>query len=163
MTEYTFSVFTPSYNRAKTLPRLYEALKKQTYRNFEWIIVDDGSADNTKETVEKFISDRPDFNITYKYQTNKGKHIATNVAAQIAKGEFFITIDSDDSVKDNALETFINEWNKIPDEDRSKYKGISCRTCNESGKTNGCPLPSERFDCSDLDLRLKYKIDGEMW
>ena len=56
MTEYTFSVFTPSYNRAKTLPRLYEALKKQTYRNFEWIIVDDGSADNTKETVEKFIS-----------------------------------------------------------------------------------------------------------
>ncbi len=76
-----------------------------------------------KETVEKFISDRPDFNITYKYQTNKGKHIATNVAAQIAKGEFFITIDSDDSVKDDALETFINEWNKIPDEDRSKYKG----------------------------------------
>ena len=53
MTEYTFSVFTPSYNRAKTLPRLYEALKRQTYRNFEWIIVDDGSADNTKETVEK--------------------------------------------------------------------------------------------------------------
>jgi len=52
---------------------------------------------------------------------------------------------------------------KIPNEDRSKYKGISCRTCNESGKTNGCPLPSERFDCSDLDLRLKYKIDGEMW
>ena len=104
MTEYTFSVFTPSYNRAKTLPRLYEALKRQTDRNFEWIIVDDGSADNTKETVEKFISDRPDFNITYKYQTNKGKHIATNVAAQIAKGEFFITIDSDDSVKDDALE-----------------------------------------------------------
>ena len=163
MTEYTFSVFTPSYNRAKTLPRLYEALKRQTYRNFEWIIVDDGSADNTKETVEKFISDRPYFNITYKYQTNKGKHIATNVAAQIAKGEFFITIDSDDSVKDNALETFIKEWNKIPDEDKSKYKGISCRTCNESGKTNGCPLPSERFDCSDLDLRLKYKIDCEMW
>ena len=49
MTEYTFSVFTPSYNRAKTLPRLYEALKRQTYRNFEWIIVDDGSADNTKK------------------------------------------------------------------------------------------------------------------
>lgn len=51
MTEYTFSVFTPSYNRAKTLPRLYEALKKQTYRNFEWIIVDDGSADNTKKRL----------------------------------------------------------------------------------------------------------------
>ena len=61
MTEYTFSVFTPSYNRAKTLPRLYEALKRQTFSNFEWIFVDDGSADNTKETVEKFISDRPDF------------------------------------------------------------------------------------------------------
>lgn len=51
MTEYTFSVFTPSYNRAKTLPRLYEALKRQTYRNFEWIIVDDGSADNTKKRL----------------------------------------------------------------------------------------------------------------
>ena len=134
MTEYTFSVFTPSYNRAKTLPRLYEALKRQTYRNFEWIIVDDGSADNTKETVEKFISDRPDFNITYKYQTNKGKHIATNVAAQIAKGEFFITIDSDDSVKDNALETFINEWNKIPDKDRSNTREFRAAPVTKAAK-----------------------------
>lgn len=86
MTEYTFSVFTPSYNRAKTLPRLYEALKRQTYRNFEWIIVDDGSADNTKETVEKFISDRPDFNITYKYQTNKGKTHCNKCCGTDCKG-----------------------------------------------------------------------------
>lgn len=163
MTEYTFSVFTPSYNRAKTLPRLYEALKRQTYKNFEWIIVDDGSADNTKEVVQTFIDDKPDFNIIYKYQTNKGKHIATNVAAQMAKGEFFITIDSDDTVKDNALEVFLDEWNKIPDVDKPKFKGISCRTCDENGKTNGCALPSEHLDCSDLDLRLKYKIDGELW
>lgn len=163
MDSYLFTVFTPSYNRAKTLPRLFECLTKQTLKNFEWIIVDDGSEDNTKEVVNSFISAKPDFDITYKYQTNHGKHIATNEAAKIARGKFFITIDSDDTFKENALEVFSAAWEEIPKEKRNNYKGISCRTCNMMGVTNGCKLPAHFLDCSDLDLRFKYKITGELW
>lgn len=163
MDSYIFTVFTPSYNRANTLPRLFECLKIQTLKSFEWIIIDDGSQDNTENVVEGFINEKPDFEIIYKYQDNSGKHIATNEAAKIARGKFFITIDSDDAIKENALEAFLNEWNKIPESEREKYKGISCRTCNADGKINGCNLPSEYIDCSDLDLRFKNKITGELW
>ena len=157
------TVFTPAYNRAKTLPRVFECLKSQTYRNFEWIIIDDGSSDNTKEVCEAFLSEKTDFEITYRYQTNKGKHVATNVAAALAKGDFFITLDSDDSCKPEAIETFIKQWNRLDESQKKKYKGISCRTCDKNGKLNGERLSSEYIDCSDLDLRFKYKVKGELW
>lgn len=163
MISYVFTIFTPSYNRANTLPRLFECLKKQTLKSFEWIVIDDGSCDDTEKVVDSFIKEKPDFEIIYKYQDNSGKHIATNNAAKIARGQFFITIDSDDALKEDALETLLAEWNKIPEAERQKYKGISCRTCNIKGKINGCKLPSEYLDCSDLDIRFKYKIDGELW
>lgn len=163
MDSYIFTVFTPSYNRANTLPRLFECLKNQTLKSFEWIIINDGSQDETEKVVKGFINENPDFEIIYKYQINSGKHIATNEAAKIARGKFFITIDSDDAIKDNALEILLNEWNKIPESEREKFKGISCRTCNKEGKINGCSLPSEYVDCSDLDLRFKHKITGELW
>lgn len=108
------TVFTPAYNRANTLPRVFEGLKKQTYKNFEWIIIDDGSSDNTKCVAENMLSEKVFFNITYKYQQNSGKHIAINRAVEIAKGEFFIILDSDDTCTDNALECFVEEWYKFP-------------------------------------------------
>ncbi len=163
MNGHFVTIFTPAYNRAGTLPRLFECIKNQTFKSFEWIIIDDGSQDNTREIVSGFIAENPPFDITYKYQTNHGKHVATNVAAKLAKGDFFITIDSDDTFKENALEVLLDEWDKIPDSDKRLYKGISCRTCDENNRTNGRPLESMYLDCTDLDLRFKYKIDGELW
>jgi hypothetical protein len=81
----------------------------------------------------------------------------------MASGDFFITIDSDDTFRPDALNKFIDEWKKIPDSDKPKFKGISCRTCDLNGKVNGGSLPSEHLDCSDLDLRFKYKVEGELW
>lgn len=158
-----FTVFTPAYNRAATLPRVFDALKNQTFSSFEWIIVDDGSTDNTRETVQKIIDGKPDFPVRFYSQENKGKHIATNFAVTKAKGRFFITLDSDDSCVPEALEVFKEEWEKVPDSVKPGLKGISCRTCNEQGKTNGNALPSEYLDTNDLDLRFKYKIEGELW
>lgn len=160
---YKFTLFTPSYNRAKTLPRLFECLRAQTFTDFEWIIIDDGSCDDTGEVVSCFIDEKPCFKITYKYQTNSGKHIATNEAARIAKGEFFITIDSDDMIKKDALEILLREWDNIPSSEKERYKGISCRTCDEKGNKNGCALPESHIDCSELDFRFKYKVTGELW
>lgn len=163
MHNYRITLFTPAYNRADTLPRLFDCIKNQTYSNFEWIIVDDGSQDNTKDVVNGFISERPDLDIIYKYQTNHGKHIATNAASAIATGDFFITIDSDDAFKPEALSVFLSEWDKIENADKHKYKGISCRTCDVNGNLNGKPLPSEYLDCTELDLRFKHKVEGELW
>lgn len=157
------TVFTPAYNRANTLPRVFEGLKKQTYKNFEWIIIDDGSSDNTKCVAENMLSEKVFFNITYKYQQNSGKHIAINRAVEIAKGEFFIILDSDDTCTDNALECFVEEWYKIPEADRKDFYGISCRCCNLDGNIIGTPMSEEYIDSNDLDFKLKLKIKGELW
>ena len=161
--KFYFTVFTPAYNRAKTLPRVFDALSKQTFKDFEWIVVDDGSSDNTREVIDKIITSKPDFPVRFFYQENSGKHIATNFAVQNAGGMFFITLDSDDSCVPEALEVFKEEWEKVPDDLKPKLKGISCRTCSEQGRTNGGALPSEYIDTNDLDLRFKYKVEGELW
>lgn len=98
-----FTVFTPTYNRSYLLDRLFQSLMKQTVRNFEWLIVDDGSTDETEELVSHFIS-TADFPVRYIKQKNQGKHIAINTALKNAKGRWYMPIDSDDFVSNNCLE-----------------------------------------------------------
>ena len=108
----TISVLTATYNREKTLNRVFNSLMNQTYKNFEWIIIDDGSKDNTFKLVEKF-KDKANFPIKYYYQENQGKHIAMNKALEICSGEFCTSIDSDDEIKSNSLEILIKEWTQV--------------------------------------------------
>ena len=91
------SVFTATYNRANELKELYKSLQNQTYKDFEWIIVDDGSTDDTKKVVEGFIKN-DDMKIVYKYKKNGGKMSAHNMGVDIASGDIFWSIDSDDCV-----------------------------------------------------------------
>ena len=86
---YTFTVFTPTFNRAYTLPIVYESLKKQTFRDFEWLIVDDGSTDNTRDLVETWQKEAK-FQIRYFWQKNGGKHRARNFGVSQAQGAFFL-------------------------------------------------------------------------
>lgn len=102
------TIFTSTYNRAYLLPKLYESLKRQTYRDFEWLIVDDGSTDDTQQVVKPWIKESP-FDIRYVYQMNGGKHRAINNGVQLAKGEWFYIVDSDDYLPDNSLE-IANKW-----------------------------------------------------
>lgn len=99
----TFTIFTPTYNRAYTLPRLYNSLLLQTKKDFEWLIIDDGSTDDTESIVKSFIEDDK-VNIRYYKQENSGKHIAINRALEEAKGDYIITIDSDDYLEKDAVE-----------------------------------------------------------
>ena len=101
-----FTIFTPTYNREGLLISLYESLKKQTFKDFEWLIVDDGSVDNTNETVQQFIKENI-LNISYYYKENGGKQRAYNYALDNAKGELFICLDSDDEYVSNALEIIL--------------------------------------------------------
>lgn len=106
MKKSIFTIFTPTYNRAHTLPRLYESLISQNFQDFEWLIVDDGSTDETKNLVESFKKENR-LNINYISQQNGGKHIAINTGLEYAKGEWFWTLDSDDYLRENALQKSI--------------------------------------------------------
>ena len=98
-----FTIFTPTYNRARLLLRVYKSLIKQKDRDFEWIIVDDGSTDDTEQVVSSFMAEH-ELNIRYIKKINGGKHTAHNLAVKNAAGEWFMCLDSDDMLVDNAIE-----------------------------------------------------------
>lgn len=110
MNKVELTIFTPTYNRANTLQRLYDSLKIQTLKNFEWLIIDDGSIDNTEKIVNKFIKDNI-ISIRYIKQENAGKQAAWNNAVMNAQGKFFCGVDSDDAlVKADNIENILNKY-----------------------------------------------------
>ena len=104
------SIVTPSYNRAELIKRCYSSLVEQTCYDFEWIIVDDGSEDNTKEVVQSFIETSNSFPITYIWKENGGKHTALNASHPHIHGEYVLILDSDDRLTPDAVETVLREW-----------------------------------------------------
>ena len=117
------TVFTPTYNRAYLLPRLYQSLKAQTVTNFEWLIVDDGSTDDTQQVIQRWAEQENKFSIRYTRVENGGKHRAINLGVQLARGELFFIVDSDDALAPNAMER-INFWrNSI--RGSSEFAGVS--------------------------------------
>lgn len=153
-----FTVFTPTYNREYTLKKLYQSLKKQTYKEFEWLIVDDGSTDNTKELVQNFI-DESILNIRYVYKENGGKHTAINVGVKNANGELFFIVDSDDGLVEDAIEIANNEWDTI--EDKSNFSGVVGLCVYENGQVIGTQMPEDKKICSFTDLYFKYGVKGD--
>lgn len=157
------TVFTPTFNRANVLYRVFESLCSQTFKEFEWIIIDDGSSDNTRELVNSYIL-AGKFPIVYRYQENSGKHIAMNRAVEIAKGELFIIADSDDSFLPDAIEILVNEWEKIPIEKRAEFKGVTCRCLDVyTNEAIGKEFVEDSLESNDLDIVFKYGCRYEMW
>lgn len=115
------TIFTPTYNRAHLLPRLYDSLKNQTSKNFCWLIVDDGSQDGTKELVHSFIKENI-LQIDYVFQENQGMHGAHNTAYHNITTVLNTCIDSDDFMALDAVEHIIKKWDSIID--KEKYAGI---------------------------------------
>ena len=111
----TLTVFTPAYNRAHTLPRTYESLCRQKCKQFIWMIIDDGSTDNTAELVKGWQSRSNGFPIRYIYKENGGMHTAHNTAYANIDTELNVCIDSDDMLADNAVELILNKWHEVKD------------------------------------------------
>lgn len=160
--QYKFTVFTATYNRAHTLGRLYNSLKSQTFRDFEWLIVDDGSMDKTSEFVEEWLKENI-INIRYIYQKNSGKHIAFNKGVEAAKGKLFLNLDSDDYCVENALETFNYHWDNIPIHQKEEFSGVTCLCQDENGVVLGNTFSSDIIDSNALEIRYKLKAKGEKW
>ncbi len=109
------SIVTPTYNRAHLLPVLFESLKKQTCQDFEWIVVDDGSTDNTEELIREWETNTL-FCITYVKKVNGGKHTALNASHEYIHSDIVLIADSDDWLVDQAVETIIQDWSRYRDD-----------------------------------------------
>jgi glycosyltransferase involved in cell wall biosynthesis len=152
------TVFTPTYNRAHLLPRLFESLVKQSYRDFEWIIVDDGSSDNTTDVINEWDADFP---IRYYRKENGGKHTAVNLGTKLAKGELFFIADSDDTLMDSALQSVADQWNKV--KQRPQIGGVVGLDVNsKTGEIIGGGLPQEVIDCDAMGIRYRYHVRGDL-
>ena len=153
-----FTIFTPTYNREGLLISLYESLKKQTFKDFEWLIVDDGSVDNTNETVQHFIKENI-LNISYYYKENGGKQRAYNYALDNAKGELFICLDSDDEYVSNALEIILEYWKKV--EKNAKIVGMGYLSTYPDGSIIGSEFPNDEMVETQFNIYNKYKVTGD--
>lgn len=157
-----FTIFTPTFNRGYSLHRVYHSLCQQTLTDFEWIIVDDGSSDNTRHIVDGWISEGR-FSIQYKFQPNSGKHVAVNQGVRLASGELFLIADSDDKFPANALELMYDHWCDIPYKERSKFTGVTGLCADEQGQIIGDKFPADVFDSNSADIYYRYGIRGEKW
>jgi glycosyltransferase involved in cell wall biosynthesis len=157
-----FTVLTPAFNRAATLGTLYRSLCSQTFRDFEWLIVDDGSNDDTAAFVCEWAASS-EFLIRYMFQENAGKHVAFNRGVREARGILIAEIDSDDELKPQALERLISAWLQIPESERADFVGVTGLCVDESNLTIGGRFPEDRFVSDTLETQCKYRIKGEKW
>lgn len=151
------TVFTPTYNRAKTLPQLYKSLQCQTCKDFEWLIVDDGSDDDTSLIVKAWIENERSFPIRYYKVSNGGKMRAINRGAQLAKGDIFCGIDSDDWFYSYAISSIIAAFKEI--EPHSNIIGISYAKNNETPNKNAIWF-DEYVDCKNFE-RIHYGLESD--
>ncbi|MBC8331161.1 MAG: glycosyltransferase family 2 protein [Anaerolineae bacterium] len=154
------TVFTPTYNRATTLGRVFDALCAQTFQKFEWLVIDDGSTDNTATRIQEW-QQEVDFPILYYWQENQGKHIAHNHALTKASGKFFLIFDSDDSIVPQALESLLSAWDSIPEMERDGFCGTAGLCVDQFGRLVGKSLPQSEVDANSLAMRYFYKVSQE--
>ena len=153
-----FTIFTPTYNRKELLTKLYGSLKKQTYKDFEWIVVDDGSSDGTKEIVQNFIDEKK-LDIKYYYKENGGKQRAYNYGAEKACGELFICLDSDDEYVADGLEIIEKYWKKY--EQNEEIAGMGYLSVYPNEKVIGTEFPENEMIATQFDIYNKYKVKGD--
>lgn len=152
------TVCTPTFNRANLLEKLYSSLKKQNFKSFEWLIIDDGSSDNTEGIVNNFIREGL-INIKYIKKKNGGKHTALNVGIDKAQGELFWIVDSDDYIEKGALKYIWDKWNEI--ENKNEFAGLSGLRGYTDGSIIGTKSDNEYIDTDALSYRYKYRISGD--
>lgn len=153
------TIFTPTYNRAYTLLRLYKSIQEQSNMNFEWLIVDDGSTDNTESLVKEW-QDAAQFTLRYYKQKNGGKHRAINLAMELAKGDLFFIVDSDDYLPSHAIDLLNFNFNQIKDDE--SFCGVSGSRCYPDGNRIGGDVNYQVLETDSVSFRQKYKVKGDM-
>ena len=157
--DYKVSIFTCVYNRTHTIHRVFNSMKKQSYKNIEHIIVDDGSTDNLDALVEKYISEA-EYPVKYFKKENGGKHTATNIAWDNAEGDFIFQLDSDDEILPDAIQFLIDTYKKIPNAIKDDFWCVLGRCIDQTHKKMiGPPYPD---NINDIDIAEAKRIAGSI-
>lgn len=146
MNNNLLTIFTPTYNRAKRLSNLWESLCSQSNKDFIWLIIDDGSTDDTREVVEKWAIISP-FKIIYIYQPNSGKHVAHNKAAELCCTPLFMCVDSDDILLPNTVGLIHSYWQEY-----LERKNEIIGWCTRKGNLEGKPVRDKNWPCDEPEL-----------
>ena len=154
----TLTVFTPTYNRADLLTRCYESMKRQTNQTFIWMIIDDGSSDNTRELVNKWLQEEHDFLLEYYYKKNGGLHTAYNEAIAHIETPLCVCIDSDDFMPDNAVEVILDFWDKYGSDDEFFVQCLRDRFCQHGFACAGFAFDQQRFLQCDGDIYGTHQL-----
>lgn len=155
------SVFTPTYNRGNLLERLYLSLINQSFTDFEWIIVNDGSTDNTNDIIQGFIAQN-ELLIRYISKENAGKQVAINRGVSIAAGELFFIVDSDDWLPSDALELIFKHWSDVKKlRSAAEFAGVAGNRIRSNGEVSGGDVDYEILDADAYQYRHSHKYKGD--
>src|SRR5262245_60679293 len=158
-----FTVFTPTYNRGNVIHRVHDSLRAQTFRDFEWLIIDNASTDDTAEIVAGWIGEG-DVPIRYlRNELNIGRQGSWRRAIAEARGELFTEIRSADGLVPEALERLKFHWDAIPDAETPGFSAVSALAMDEHGAIIGTPFPEDVIDSDSIEIRYRYKVKGDKW
>ena len=152
------TVITPTYNRGNLLENCYNSLKNQVDLNFEWLIIDDGSTDNTKDVVDKFISENI-VPIRYIYKKNGGKHTALNIGFKEAKGELSLILDSDDTLTKDAVRSIWEVWDKS--KNINDISSIVFLRRYKNGEIIGDNFKEDMKVTNHIDIAFNNRVRGD--
>lgn len=153
------TIFTPVFNRAHLIPRLYESLLRQTSFDFEWLVVDDGSEDELEPLMNELLATEK-FCVRFYKKKNGGKHTAINYGVSLARGEFFFIVDSDDYLERTAVEKILFFYRQI--EADPSFAGVCGIKASFSGQKICGEVGWATLDCSSIDFRHKFLIQGDV-
>src|SRR5690625_3745837 len=155
-----FTVFIPTFNRAHTLVRALDSVVKQSCKDYEILVIDDGSTDGTDALVKDW-QKRHHVDLQYVYQPNQGKHVAYNTATSYARGELLALLDSDDMMLPDALQALADAWYSIPEDERDGFAGVEGLCERADGQLHGSPFPADSMDSNYLEMIRYHGVDGE--
>ena len=150
------TVVTPVYNRKDTILRAMQSVERQSYKDMEYIVVNDGSTDSTEEIIIDFLH-KTTVPMLYVKKDNGGVHTARNLGIKLARGEMYMCNDSDDESFPNAVEIFVNAWKTIPKEQRNLYFEIKARCINEVGEEVGPRFPEDINNREWIEIKQYYE------
>ena len=158
---YKFTICTPCYNSSKTIYSVYNSIRSLSYKDFEWIVINDASKDDTAKIVKKIMSNS-DIDISF-FDLSKNKMVTYcyNLAVCNSKGEFFVLLDHDDEIVYNALDRFIYYWEQIPSIKKKTIAGLISNCKDENGKLVGSLFPKSPYISGYFEAVFFDGVRGE--
>lgn len=155
-----YSVITPAFNAEHTIERVYQSLLNQTFKDFEWIVVDDGSTDQTSVLIESYQTENL-FPIKLVQIQNQHKKTAIRHGIEQAQGTMTLIADADDDIPPLALKIMFDAWQQVTDKDN--YNAVCGLCVDQQGQLIGNQYPKSPLDCNAIEMRLLHKVAGEKW